>query len=84
MKKLNELYNNVESDVLVRGIKFKANEVKSGDLFFCLAKTNVDRYTQVDEAIKRLEGVKCGMRPSSCPNELANALKEYKNKKMSV
>ena len=39
---------------------------------------------EVDEAIERLSGIKCGMRPSSCPNELANALKEYKQKKTSV
>ena len=52
MKKLNELYKNIDSDVFVRGIRYKVDEVKSGDLFFCLAKNNVDRYTQVDEAIK--------------------------------
>jgi len=32
----------------------------------------------VDEVIKRLEGVKCGFRATSCPDQLANALKEYK------
>lgn len=34
----------------------------------------------VDEAINRLSGIKCGMKPTSCPNELAKALIEYKNK----
>jgi uncharacterized protein (TIGR03905 family) len=34
----------------------------------------------VDEAIKRLEGIKCGPRPTSCPDQLANALKSFKNK----
>ena len=34
----------------------------------------------VDEAIKRLEGIKCGPRSTSCPDQLALALKEYKNK----
>lgn len=34
----------------------------------------------VDEAINRLSGIKCGMKPTSCPNELARALVEYKNK----
>jgi uncharacterized protein (TIGR03905 family) len=29
-----------------------------------------------DEAIKRLEGIKCGMKPTSCPDQLAKALKE--------
>ena len=31
----------------------------------------------VDEVIKRLEGVRCGMRPTSCPDQLAKALKEH-------
>ena len=34
----------------------------------------------VDEAIERLSGIRCGMKPTSCPNELAKALVEYKNK----
>lgn len=34
----------------------------------------------VDEAINRLSGIKCGMKSTSCPNELAKALVEYKNK----
>ena len=32
----------------------------------------------VDEAIKRLEGIQCGFRPTSCPDQLSQALKEYK------
>lgn len=32
----------------------------------------------VDEAIKRLEGIQCGYRPTSCPDQLAQALKQYK------
>ncbi len=27
-----------------------------------------------DEAIKRLKGIKCGMKPTSCPDQLARAL----------
>lgn len=30
----------------------------------------------VDEVIKRLEGIKCGPRSTSCPDQLAKALKE--------
>ena len=30
----------------------------------------------VKEAIARLEGIKCGPRPTSCPDQLATALKE--------
>lgn len=32
----------------------------------------------VDEAIRRLEGIQCGYRPTSCPDQLAEALKQYK------
>ncbi len=30
----------------------------------------------VDEVIKRLEGITCGFKNTSCPAQLANALKE--------
>lgn len=30
----------------------------------------------IDEVIKRLEGIRCGMRGTSCPDQLAQALKE--------
>ena len=30
----------------------------------------------VDEVIKRLEGITCGFKPTSCPDQLAKALKE--------
>lgn len=31
----------------------------------------------VDEVINRLEGVKCGFKSTSCPDQLARALKEW-------
>ena len=31
----------------------------------------------INEAISRLEGIRCGARSTSCPDQLANALKEY-------
>ncbi len=33
----------------------------------------------VDEVITRLEGTTCGMKPTSCPDQLAQALKAAKN-----
>ena len=32
----------------------------------------------VDEAIRRLEGIKCGPKSTSCPDQLAQALKAAK------
>ena len=29
----------------------------------------------VDEAIRRMEGIRCGFKPTSCPDQLAKALK---------
>ena len=34
----------------------------------------------VSEVESRLSGIKCGFKNTSCPNELAKFLKEYKNK----
>lgn len=32
----------------------------------------------IDEVIQKLEGIKCGARPTSCPDQLSKALKQYK------
>lgn len=32
---------------------------------------------KVDEAIRRLQGIKCGFKSTSCPDQLAKALSEY-------
>lgn len=31
---------------------------------------------KVDDAIARIEGIKCGPRPTSCPDQLAQALRQ--------
>ncbi|MGL4852329.1 MAG: TSCPD domain-containing protein, partial [Phocaeicola sp.] len=31
---------------------------------------------QVDDVLARLEGIRCGRRQTSCPNELCKALRE--------
>lgn len=36
---------------------------------------------KVDDVISKLEGVKCGFRPTSCPDQLAKALKEWRQRK---
>ena len=30
---------------------------------------------KVEEAVARMEGIRCGMKPTSCPDQLARALK---------
>lgn len=36
----------------------------------------------VDDAIAKLRGIKCGVKSTSCPDQLACALEEYKNNKI--
>ena len=33
----------------------------------------------VEEAIRRMEGIRCGFKSTSCPDQLAQALKRYQN-----
>lgn len=32
----------------------------------------------IDEAIRRMKNIKCGFKPTSCPDQLATALEQYK------
>ncbi len=34
---------------------------------------------KIDTVIEKLEGIKCGFKSTSCPDQLAKALKEIKN-----
>lgn len=34
---------------------------------------------KIDDAIERLSGIKCGMKNTSCPDQLATALQQLKN-----
>ena len=33
----------------------------------------------IDEAIKKIDGIKCGFKATSCPDQLAKGLKLYKS-----
>ncbi|MDY6324244.1 MAG: TIGR03905 family TSCPD domain-containing protein [Catonella sp.] len=37
------------------------------------------RGMKLDDVIERLEGIRCGMKNTSCPDQLANALKAIKS-----
>ena len=34
----------------------------------------------VEEAVRRLSGIRCGFKPTSCPDQLACALQEFQKK----
>lgn len=35
---------------------------------------------KIDDVIEKLQGITCGPKPTSCPDQLAKCLIEYKNK----
>ncbi len=43
-----------------------------------IAKLAIGR--PIDEVIEKLRGIKCGFKPTSCPDQISKALEEYKNK----
>lgn len=38
------------------------------------------RGMKVEEAIERLSGIRCGLKSTSCPDQLATALREYQSR----
>ena len=52
MKKLNELFDSTNSDVLIKGIKINSKEVVEGDLFVCTMGVTADRHDFIDDAIE--------------------------------
>lgn len=41
--------------------------------------SNLVKGMDIDEVIERLDGITCGGKSTSCPAQLAEALKKYKN-----
>lgn len=38
----------------------------------------------IDDVISRTEGINCGFRPTSCPDQLARALKQFKEEQAGM
>lgn len=38
---------------------------------------NLLKGMKIEDAIERLEGIRCGFKPTSCPDQLAKALKKH-------
>lgn len=45
-----------------------------------LGISRIIRNMTIDEVIEDFEGVKCGPKATSCPDQIAQALKAYRNK----
>lgn len=67
-----EIILNVEGDI-VKDIKVIGG--CNGNLkgISCLAKG-----MKIDEVIEKLRGIKCGIKQTSCPDQISKALEEYK------
>ena len=69
--------------VCSQAIEFEITDGKVHDIHFvggCDGNTKglakLAEGMEVQEVIKRLEEIRCGFKPTSCPDQLAHALKE--------
>ncbi len=51
MKKLNDLYPGIGTDINIKAIKINSKEVEPGDLFVCTKGVTADRHDFIDDAI---------------------------------
>ncbi len=61
------------------GIYFKIRTITFVDIFIFLWYIYKKIKMNIDEAIKRLKGILCGDKGTSCPDQLAKALEKIKN-----
>lgn len=62
----------------VENDKIKSVSFKHGCAGNLLGISSLVKNMSVDEAIKKLEGIDCNGKGTSCPDQLAKALKEWK------
>ena len=43
--------------------------------------SSIIRGMEVDKVIEAFDGINCGMKPTSCPDQIAKALKAYKEER---
>ena len=46
-----------------------------------LGVSSLIKNQKIDDVINKLEGIRCGFKNTSCPDQISNALKEYKQKR---
>ena len=49
-----------------------------GTAIIAVSYTHLDVYKRQDDVIARMRGIRCGMKPTSCPDQLARALEQAK------
>lgn len=60
------------------GTRIKSLEVMGGCSGNLQGISRLVAGMEIDEVIEKLEGIRCGYKPTSCPDQLAKALKELK------
>lgn len=65
-------------DVVVDGDRIESVEFEGGCSGNTQGVSKLVAGMMVDEAISRLKGIKCGFKPTSCPDQLARALERLK------
>ena len=70
-----EMVINIDGDTI------KKVTIKGGCAGNTVGVSRLVEGMKIDEAIKRLKGIPCGMKGTSCPDQLARALEEIRNKK---
>lgn len=53
MKKLNDLYPGIGTDLIIRNVRNNSLEVEKNDLFVCTIDSNLDRHNCIEEAIRK-------------------------------
>ena len=65
-------------DVVVDGDRIESVEFEGGCSGNTQGVSKLVAGMMVDEAKSRLKGIKCGFKPTSCPDQLARALERLK------
>ena len=69
-----------EMIVEIEGKIIKSLKITGGCPGNTVGLTHMVEGREIDEVIERLKGIPCGMRGTSCPDQLAQALEEIKKK----
>ena len=66
-------------DIEVEDGKIESVKITGGCPGNLLGISSLLKGMDVDEAISRMEGIRCGIKATSCPDQIAQALKQYNN-----
>ena len=66
-------------EIEVEGDKIKRVKVTGGCSGNLQGISRLVEGMDIKEAISRMEGIRCGFKPTSCPDQLAQALKQFRD-----